>query len=875
MNLPALHRQHSLRARLLLIIALAFALVSGVTYHRMAAERDERIEDARNRVRQTAESIVDQQSRVIARADQALSNLAPTMRDLGKNPNCSAQLAAKAREYPEFWNIGLAMVNGNVICHAWPFPRPLNIADRAYFQEALQSPRTVISGPLVGRVTDIPTLIFARALRDESGRVEAVYYVALSLSWMRNAFTKSRLPDGSRLALVDSAGQIIARHPDPEGAVGQSINGTPGFKDLLAAGGEGVSEYVSSFDGVRRIIAVSTFANTVAGPILLYVGIPKSVVTAGIERDFAIDFMLLLGLLAMIAVLGWYGSNRFLLRPIAALCDAARRLGEGDFTAPAAPTKIREVRALQSALVDSAEKLRSAFVERQRVEDALLASEARLRLALESADLGTWDLDLPSGRIFRSLRHDQIFGYPELQSRWSLAITLEHIHPEDRQKVTDANARTENARMSVEVRVREPQGGIRWIALLGRFYFDAAGRPVRIVGVVADITEDKRAEQALQAAKDEAERANNAKSRFLAAASHDLRQPLSALALYVGVLKYKVGAKHADLANSIQSCVSSLSELLTDLLDMSKLDAGVVKPNITDFAITEVLEKLIAQYANEAQLKGIALHHRASDFVARSDALLLTRALGNLLSNAVRYTERGGVLVGCRRREGEMWVEIWDTGIGIPADKTAEIFEEFRQLESDARNHGSGLGLAIVAKIGALLGVKVRVCSRLGKGSMFALQLPQGQARIAAPEEAQAPYGEAIRIALVEDNARVLEAMLCSLENAGHQVVAAVSGEALLARLDGLAPDIVISDYRLEGKETGFDVIAAVRKAFGESLPAIIVTGDTDPKIIGSMAQRGILIQYKPIDIDALQLCIAQVTTHWSGHADAAVSFAP
>jgi CheY-like chemotaxis protein len=229
--------------------------------------------------------------------------------------------------------------------------------------------------------------------------------------------------------------------------------------------------------------------------------------------------------------------------------------------------------------------------------------------------------------------------------------------------------------------------------------------------------------------------------------------------------------------------------------------------------------------------------------------------LGNLLSNALRYTERGGVLIACRRRRGVTWVEVWDTGIGIAEDRTVEIFEEFRQLGDNARNRGSGLGLAIVAKSAALLGLRVRVRSRPGRGSMFAVELPPGTtARRLAGARVKA---RALRIALVEDNPRVRQALVYALSGNGHELVAAGTGQELLSELAGHAPDILISDYRLGDGETGFDVVTAVRAAFGDTLPALLITGDTDPKLMRSMASRGIVVQHKPLDIEALQACIA------------------
>ena len=373
-----------------------------------------------------------------------------------------------------------------------------------------------------------------------------------------------------------------------------------------------------------------------------------------------------------------------------------------------------------------------------------------------------------------------------------------------------------------------------------------------------DITELKIAVDEQKAAKAEAEQANHAKSRFLAAASHDLRQPLFAMTLYVGMLKNKLPPTDSTLVNNMTSCVSSLNELLTDLLDISKLDAGVITPEIRDFSISELLDNLVSIHAPEAVLKGLKLRCHKPNLTAKTDLVLYRRIIGNLLSNAVRYTEQGGILMCCRRHQGKMWVEVRDTGIGIPENMTNEIFEEFRQLGPGERNRGSGLGLAIVAKTAALLGLEIRLRSQLGKGSLFAVELPLGKST--QTETRPAAKLRPLRMALVDDNRSVLIALQCALEESGHEVIAATNKEELLAQLDSKAPDVVISDFRLGGGQTGFDVIAATRDCFGERLPALLITGDTDPVLMRSMADRGIMVQHKPVDLDALEACVAVLT---------------
>lgn len=384
------------------------------------------------------------------------------------------------------------------------------------------------------------------------------------------------------------------------------------------------------------------------------------------------------------------------------------------------------------------------------------------------------------------------------------------------------------------------------------------GKVTGTVGFAKDITSRKRVEIELHTAKAEADRANRAKSHFLAAASHDLRQPLSALSLYVGLLKDRTPPENTELVDNIQNCVASLSELLTDLLDISKLEAGIVVPKLSDFSLDDMLASLIGVHSLEAEQKGLQLRWRPSGTGACSDPQLFRRILGNLLANAVRYTRNGGILVCSRKRQGRLWIEIWDTGIGIPAEKTDFIFNEFIQLNDDALHRGSGLGLAIVAKTAALLGLQIRVLSRLGRGSMFAIEVPDSQKARMESRSTTARLVRPLRIALIDDNDLVLQALAMALESAGHRVVQAQDGKTLFERIGEQAPDIVVSDFRLSLAENGFDVIQESRRRFGPTLPACIITGDTDPAIIRNMAGRGIAVHYKPISVENLLTVITE-----------------
>lgn len=384
------------------------------------------------------------------------------------------------------------------------------------------------------------------------------------------------------------------------------------------------------------------------------------------------------------------------------------------------------------------------------------------------------------------------------------------------------------------------------------------GKVTGTVGFARDITARKRSEMELRTAKAEADSANRAKSHFLAAASHDLRQPLSALSLYVGLLKNRTTSENAELVDKIQNCVGNLSELLTDLLDISKLEAGIVVPKASAFSLDDMLASLVGVHALEAELKGLQLRWRPSGAEAYADPQLFRRILGNLLSNAVRYTKSGGVLICRRKRHGRHWVEIWDTGIGIPEEKTQLIFDEFIQLNTDALNRGSGLGLAIVAKMAALLGLQIRLLSRLGRGSMFAIELPDCMTIRDDTKPTTKRAIRPLRIALIDDNDLVLHALAVALESVGHQVVQAQDSKTLFRKIGAQAPDIVVSDFRLSLTENGFDVIQTARTLFGPELPAFIITGDTDPAIIRNMAGRGIAVHYKPLSVENLIAIITE-----------------
>lgn len=389
---------------------------------------------------------------------------------------------------------------------------------------------------------------------------------------------------------------------------------------------------------------------------------------------------------------------------------------------------------------------------------------------------------------------------------------------------------------------------------VNKFKIVRANKPPLLGCISLDITQLKKTQEALTIAKAQADSANIAKSRFLAFVSHDLRQPLSALSLFIHVLKGRIEPQNREMVAHVEACCTSLSSLLTDLLDFSKLESGLVNPNLSRFDLGPLLRHMGDVYGALAADKGLQLRLRLNGLgtlTASTDQGLLARMVGNFLANALEHTSAGGVLLALRYRQGRHWIEVWDSGEGISPKRSDLIDQEFALQSSEGAVHGSGLGLAMVTKTAALLRLKVRMKSRLGRGSMFAVEvplaLPLATGRLVAAPAPALEKPHALRIALVDDHDNARLALSLSLEAAGHRVIAASTGTQLLSQLGNQAPDLVIADNRLHGGETGLQVIERVRSAIGAHLPAVVISGDTDPNLESRLNAQRVALRVKPL----------------------------
>jgi len=569
-----------------------------------------------------------------------------------------------------------------------------SIKDRAFFiaQRDTPSAGLIISKPIVNEKSGKSVIVFSRRLTHADGTFAGVVFADVGMEHINANF--SNVPVGSKgsVALRDAQLGLMVRVPHIEGARTSDFNpiavALQGAVQRNPQAGTFVIER-APIDNITRVYAYHRLSHY---PYYVIIGLSRH----DFLRPWFHELAILTALIVLFSLMTSWG--RWLL-----LGAWAQR---------------------KQALV--------ALRKSQALTDS---SEERFRLAMQANVDGLWDSGDGSDNGYFSPAYYHMLGYqpgafPMNGSAWS-----ELIHPEDWQRVIDANQecfenRTQH--FEVEFRMRAKDGSWCWVLSRGAAaHRDTSGQALRMIGTHQNITPRKTAEQALLAAQQDVARASNAKSRFLAAASHDLRQPLAAMSLYVEVLKIKLQPTDAKLLANMERCIGGLSHLLNDLLDISRLDAEVVIPEASRFPVADLLSRLVAVRTPWALEKGLRLRCRPSALQAHTDPVLLANMLERIITNAIRYSEHGGVLIACRHRQGKTWIEVWDSGIGIAPDLIPLVFEEYLQAHPDnpRRNGnfmGSGLGLAIVAKTASLLDLEIRVQSRLGRGSVFAIELPLG-----------------------------------------------------------------------------------------------------------------------------------------------------
>ncbi len=511
--------------------------------------------------------------------------------------------------------------------------------------------------------------------------------------------------------------------------------------------------------------------------------------------------------------------------------------------------------------------VRQRTAELDTTLEELRSSEQRFQVAAAGANDGMWDWpDLQQDAQWWSPRLYELLGYAPGEVAATRQNFKTRVHADDAAAVFAAEAEciAHGEPLDVEYRVKTKTGDCLWRRARARLIRNRPGEPVRMAGSLQDVSEQRATAAALREARDQAEQATATKSRFLAAASHDLRQPLQSIAMYLAILSRPAEPTVVqDITGKMQQSLVAMQELLDALLDISKLDSGAIAAEARDFPIQDLLDCISAGNALHAEQQGLGFSVAASSAVVHSDPALLQRIVENFVANAIRHTQAGQVRVACLVAGEQARIEVSDTGSGIPADALATIFEEYVQLGNPERNRskGLGLGLAIVKHLATVLGHAIQVESTPGEGSTFSVTLPLARSQLLAQPTLRAidtlpvAMGDC-SVLLVDDDSAIVEAAAILLEIEGFTVHAAGDSAAALALAHtGVAIDILVTDYRLPGAN-GVVLIQGVRAALKRELPAILLTGDTSVPEVEATDLPACALVRKPIDAKKLMQLI-------------------
>jgi PAS domain S-box-containing protein len=524
--------------------------------------------------------------------------------------------------------------------------------------------------------------------------------------------------------------------------------------------------------------------------------------------------------------------------------------------------------------------------------DELETERNRYKWLFENAVHGIFQASLQQGMRAANPALARMLGYQDPQdvlfSLTDLAGTLFVGGAQELETIGEILQR-ERSLLGYETQLRRKDGSVLDVLMNLLLKPDQEGL---VEGFVADITERKLAQQRLQQlndeleqrvtartnelldaaealrdARDAAEAANRSKDKYLAAASHDLLQPLNAARLLISTLRErKLPDVEQVLVERTHQALEGAEDLLTDLLDISRLDQAAVKPDIALYRLDELLAPLVSEFQSVAAAAGLNLRVHMGDYAIHTDLRLMTRILRNFLSNACRYTDDGSILLGARRRGNALRIEVWDTGRGIAADRLESIFLEFNQLDVGraADRKGVGLGLAIVERIAKILDYKIEVYSRPGRGSMFSIEVPISH-EIPLPISQAAPLpstGNPLpgrRLLVLDNEVSILESMSALLGQWGCEVVTATDEATALVALQGQAPELILADYHLDHGVVGCEVVRHLREHFSQAIPAVIITADRTDQCRRSLQRLDAPLLNKPVKPGKLRAVLSQL----------------
>ena len=811
--------------RLLILVGAVLAILVGVGVYGITLYRDAREASVRRDLGQTLSFVSAEYGRFVERARDSLLIASLEAPRAAADASMCQTLVGTLRG-PDFdWlRLDVLDTNGIVRCSTEPGDIGTSKSDYPEVIAARTNTHTVGGDYAWGLFSGVPGLTVATAWHGPSGTSGVIAGVARLDPFVRAL--RALVPEGYAAVLADRGGRLLAMEPAAVDVIGHNLPPSLAPLALLAQPGQTVARWG---DGSERLVAYAPAELRGQQGVFIAVGFPQASVMADVWA-LVYPASLVPAVAAVGAfVLAWWGGIRFIRRPLAQLGEVALRWRDGDQTARVTlpgRSEIAQLGRVFNAMADAKDnsdrqiregwELFSALIELSR--DCIFVTDRDNRLVLANSTF----LELLGLTRDAAVGHTLIV-HRDRDVQRAMGALQERVFATRVPQAADVSVQAlDDRRRRVLQTICAP-------------IFGSAGEVRAIAGIGRDVTDAREAAETLREARDRAEAADHAKTRFLAAASHDLRQPLQAAILLADLIAQRPeNAPATGSADGLRRTLDDMKRLVDSLFDVSRLDSGAVQAEITAFPMQLLLDQITIAYRRLAGIKGIALVVVPTDAVVRSDRVLLARMLSNLIQNAVRYTHTGQVKIECQPAGDRLRIRIEDTGVGISQQDLTRIWEEFEQLHNPERDRrqGLGLGLSIVRRLSVLLNHPVEVSSGPGQGSCFIVSVPLQEERPEAPQELTtrtAISGVAGRlVVIIDDDPLVLETLRMTLEDYGLSVIAAPDCAEAVRRLGsaGRMPDLVLADYRLRNGQVGADAIVAIRDAVGSQVPAIILTGE-------------------------------------------------
>ena len=860
--------------RLVLLVVLALAPVLGGVAYSLAQLRELRTREEAAEAQRLVTLVEAQHRRLNEAVSLLLTSVAvEAPRVLDRPEDCAALLRRLAA--PGFQWLDLMVLDAAGIVRCSTVAGTLG-ADRAGHPEAAQAAARdgLVLSPLALQAFQQEATQQAAIRWTGADNAHGVVLATIRPASFLTPLIRDVLPEDAAIIVADWAGHVLYAVPDLPTGPARNL---PAALATTARRDQSVSAHATWLDGSDRIVASRTISAPAAPGISVLAGIVNATALDDVSQ-VAHGIYWVLGLTLLIGpAVAWWGGIHYIRRPLGILTEAALRWRDGDQTARVRLPGRSEIAALGRVfdqMADATEQGERQLREAADLLNALIESSADAifvkdrdgRYVLANSTFA--DLTGHSREALVGLRDVDVMGQ-------DLGETVRNIH---------ATILQSGAAQVVDLTLVAKRGRAAGPRILQTMYAPiraADGTVAAIAGIGRDVTDAREAAASLLAAKERAEAADESKTRFLAAASHDLRQPVQAALLFSSLIGEHAPENLRKPAEQLRLVLDDLRAMLDSLFDVSRYDTQVMRADIAGFPLQPLLDQTMAAVAAAAQAKGITLLTPSTPYWVRSDHTLLGRMLGNIVGNAVRYTTAGSVSIRVAPREGMLRIDVIDTGPGIAAEDLSRIWQEFEQLHNPGRDRrqGLGLGLAIVRRLSRILGHPVSVASMPGQGTVFSIDVPRaepvitetiGQPATRAPR----PAGRELVAVVVEDDPPLLAVLAMILEDHGWTVIAAPDTDAALHMLDGdpRQPHVILTDYRLRDAKLGSAAIAAIRAKLGRLVPAIILTGDTgtgeasaDGPLRDAARLGDVIVLRKPVAAGELVAALNRAVTATAG----------